>query len=155
MLDRMYGRPWKLEYSLLYRISSYIGPKTSGKTGDLNMNTPPGIHIQVWEAQHSEMGWGLPDKMKTLDRKDQLVFEKEQEEPLILLGPVSATLWLSSNASCTDFMVGLQDVFPDGKIINIQEGIARVEFNANRPRKTEISVWATGYQFQPGHHLGW
>ena len=50
-------------------------------------------------------------------------------------------------------MVCLQDVFPDGKIINIQEGGARARFEEGIPQKVEISVWATGYQINPGHRL--
>jgi uncharacterized protein len=82
------------------------------------------------------------------------VFETDvKDKPLTLLGPISATLWLSSDVSCTDFIVGLQDVFPDGKIINIQEGGAKVKFESTQPEKKEISVWATGYQLNPGHKL--
>ncbi|MCU0408371.1 MAG: CocE/NonD family hydrolase, partial [Bacteroidales bacterium] len=87
-------------------------------------------------------------------RKDQLVFTKPVEKgPLVLLGPVNASLWLSSTAACTDFYVLLQDEFPDGKIINIQEGGAKVKAQGAKPHKTEISVWATGYQLNPGHTL--
>jgi len=99
-------------------------------------------------------GVGPARQNSNAERKDQLVFEmKIDEKPLTLLGPVSATLWLSSNAKCTDFIVGLQDVFPDGKIINIQEGGSRVRFTSDMPQRTEISVWATGYQLNPGHKL--
>lgn len=89
-----------------------------------------------------------------IDRKDQLVFEMNiTDKPLTLLGPVSATLWLSSDVPCTDFIVGIQDVFPDGKIINIQEGGAKVRFESTQCIKKEISVWATGYQLNTGHKL--
>ncbi len=89
-----------------------------------------------------------------ISRKDQLVFETDiNDKPMTLLGPVSATLWLQSSVPSTDFIVGLQDVFPDGKIINIQEGGARVRFTSDKPQKTDISVWATGYQLNPGHKL--
>ena len=99
-------------------------------------------------------GVGPARQNSNTERTDQLVFEIEiNEKPLTLLGPVSATLWLSSSADCTDFIVGLQDVFPDGKIINIQEGGTKVKFQDSRPAKTEISVWATGYQLNPGHKL--
>jgi len=88
------------------------------------------------------------------DRKDQLVFVMDiKDKPLTLLGPLSASLWVSSDAGCTDFIVGVQDVFPDGKIINIQEGGARVKFSGPQPQKIEVSVWATGYQLNPGHKL--
>ena len=91
---------------------------------------------------------------KNISRKDQLVFEMEvTDKPLILLGPVTATLWLSSDVPCTDFIVSIQDLFPDGKIINIQEGGAKVRFQSLLPEKKEISVWATGYQINTGHSI--
>lgn len=93
--------------------------------------------------QNDNIGW-----------KDQLVFELAvNEKPITLLGPVSATLWLQSDAASTDFVVGIQDVFPDGKIINIQEGGAGAKVSSAQPHKTDISVWATGYQLNPGHKL--
>jgi putative CocE/NonD family hydrolase len=99
-------------------------------------------------------GVGPARQNENITREDQLVFESRiTGEPLILLGPVTATLWLSSDAPCTDFVVGLQDVFPDGRIINIQEGGARVEPDRDNPEKTIISVWATGYQLNAGHTL--
>jgi len=99
-------------------------------------------------------GVGPARQNANIQRPDQLVFKKEpQAEPLILLGPVSASLWVSSDAPCTHFFVQLQDVFPDGKIINIQEGIARVEFQKEQPLKIDISIWSTGYQLNPGHSL--
>jgi hypothetical protein len=99
-------------------------------------------------------GVGPAKQNANIDRTDQLIFEtNKQDEPLILLGPITASLWVSSDAPCSDFIVGLQDVFPDGKIINIQEGGARIRFDDRDPKKTEISVWATGYQINPGHML--
>ena len=47
----------------------------------------------------------------------------------------------------------LQDQFPDGKIINIQEGGAKISFSNIDPKKCEVSVWATGYQLNSGHTL--
>jgi hypothetical protein len=99
-------------------------------------------------------GVGPARQNPNCERSDQLIFEMPVDsEPLILLGPVSATLWLTSSAGCTDFIVGIQDVFPDGKIINIQEGGAKVRFDSGNPEKKEISVWATGYQLNAGHRL--
>ena len=87
-------------------------------------------------------------------RSDQLIFETGvMEEPLILLGNISATLWLSSDVPCTGFVISVQDVFPDGNIINIQEGAANVQFGGETPKMLEIPVWATGYQVNPGHRL--
>ncbi|MFN8205977.1 MAG: CocE/NonD family hydrolase [Bacteroidales bacterium] len=99
-------------------------------------------------------GVGPARQNANVNRTDQLVFEYSiVAEPLILLGPVSARLWVSSSAPCTDFIVCLQDEFPDGKIINIQEGGAKVQVQGADPCEREISVWATGYQLNPGHKL--
>ena len=99
-------------------------------------------------------GVGPARQNPNVGRKDQIAFEMDAANaPLILLGPVSATLWLSSSAECTDFIVSIQDVFPDGKIINIQEGGARLKFADDSKKQAEISVWATGYQLNPGHRL--
>lgn len=91
---------------------------------------------------------------KNTHRTDKVSFETGVfTKPLILLGPISASLWLSSSASCSDFIVCLEDVFPGGKIINIQEGGTKVHFNGKKPQKKNIAVWATGYQLNPGHKL--
>lgn len=134
--------------------SNYISPKEYGETGALHYDYAPLDPYPSLGGTALGEGVGPAKQNANIDRTDQLVFEtEEQSEPLILLGPISASLWLTSDAPCTDFMVGLQDVFPDGKIINIQEGGARVRFDNMVPKKTEISVWATGYQINTGHRL--
>ena len=91
---------------------------------------------------------------ENLSRCDQVVFETDVlQSPLILLGPINATLYVSSDAASTDFIVCLQDVFPDGNIINIQDGGTTVKFEKAGVKKAELSVWATGYQVNPKHKL--
>jgi uncharacterized protein len=88
------------------------------------------------------------------DRPDQLVFESGiLEEPMILLGDITASIWFSSDASCTGFVISVQDVFPDGRIINIQEGAENVIVSGSGPVRIEMPVWSTGYQVNPGHSL--
>ena len=89
-----------------------------------------------------------------IGRKDQLTFETGVlKQPMILLGEISATLWLSSSVRSTQFVVCVEDVFPDGKIVNIQEGAANVQLSGSSPEPREIQVWATGYQLGTGHKL--
>ena len=92
-----------------------------------------------------------------LSRSDQAVFESEVlDTPLVLLGPISATLYVSTDAPSTDFVVCLQDIYPDSQILNIQEGAATIYSDASaepRVQQIEISVWATGYQLQESHRL--
>jgi uncharacterized protein len=138
----------------------YIGPSGYLNTDQYNKAGSLGYDYSPFDPYPSIggtiLGEGVgPARQNTnVSRKDQLVFEMDvTAEPLTLLGPVTATLWLSSDVSCTDFIVGLEDVFPDGKIINIQEGGAKVRFAGTGAEKKDISVWATGYQLNMGHKL--
>ena len=47
---------------------------------------------------------------------------------LSVIGPVTLTLWASSSAVDTDFIGKLVDVYPDGRAINLTEGILRATF---------------------------
>ena len=132
----------------------YLGPVIPSEKGSLSYEYDPADPYPSLGGTALGKGVGPARQNPNTERKDQLVFRKKIEsEPLILLGPLSATLWLSSSAVCTDYYVLLQDEFPDGKIINIQEGGAKVKLTGNGPEKTEISIWSTGYQLNPGHTL--
>ena len=139
----------------------YIGPEgylsklPLNSSGSLKYNYDPADPYPSLGGTILGDGVGPSRQNSNVTRTDQLVFEmKINDKPLTLLGPISATLWVSSDAACTDFITGIQDVFPDGKIINIQEGGVRLEKTEKGvPRQTEISVWSTGYQLNPGHRL--
>lgn len=133
---------------------NYLGAEKVKEAGILKYEYSPADPYLSHGGTALGTGVGPAKQNENISRNDQVVFEMNvTEKPFILLGPVSATLWLSSDAPCSDFIVGLEDVFPDGKIINIQEGGARIKFGNGQPEKSEISVWATGYQFNPGHKL--
>jgi putative CocE/NonD family hydrolase len=134
--------------------SGYLNTQSYAATGNLGYIYKPSDPYPSHGGTALGEGVGPAKQNENVSRTDQLVFEmKIDNEPLVLLGPVSATLWLTSDVPCTQFIVGIHDVFPDGKIINIQEGGANVKLNPTEPQKTEISVWATGYQLNPGHKL--
>ncbi len=100
------------------------------------------------------MGVGPALQNDNVNRTDQVVFETDTlQKPLVLLGPITASLSVSSTASCTDFIVCLQDVFLDSTIINIQEGGTSIQFKDGEPEQIKVSIWATGYQLNPGHKL--
>ena len=102
-------------------------------------------------------GAGAAYQNENIERKDQIVFESETlEKPLVLLGEIDATVYASTDAASTDFYVQLQEVLPDGKILNIQEGGKTVFYDqSSMPvvKKIDISVWATGYQINSGNKL--
>ncbi len=102
-------------------------------------------------------GVGPAYQEENTDREDQLVFESGPlDEELVLLGPVDATIYVSTDAPSTDFFVSLQEVRSDGKIVNIQEGgktIFTDTLSDERTQRVDISLWATGYQINPGHKI--
>jgi len=97
---------------------------------------------------------GQADQRRNASRRDQLVFDLPiAEEPFTLLGPIDARLFVETDAASTDFFALVQDVFPDGKVVNIQEGGAEYVPGRDEIGRLEFSVWATGYQLDPGHTL--
>ncbi len=92
-----------------------------------------------------------------LNREDQVVFESEPlGKDLVLLGPLDATIYISTDAPSTDFYVSLHEIRSDGRIVNIQEGGRTIyidEMSDSRVQKVDISLWATGYQINKGHKI--
>ncbi len=133
---------------------SKISSKKTTEKGSLKYSYNPADPYPSLGGTALGAGVGPALQNKNLERKDLLFFETEKlSKPLTILGDISAELYVSSDAKCTDFIVCLQDVFPNGNIINIQEGGAKVSFSGSQPEKKEISVWATGYELKPGHKL--
>ena len=97
-------------------------------------------------------------------RKDLLAFTsapftKEME----ITGPMSATIYAASDALDTDWNVMLLDVYPDGRVMRIQDGVARARFREgfDKPKplvpgtvyQYNIDMWYTGIVIPAGHRL--
>ena len=80
-------------------------------------------------------------------------------------GPVTVTLYAATSARDTDFTAKLVDVYPDGRAINLADGIIRGRYH-DSPTFTEfelltagtvyefnIDLWATGNLFKAGHRI--
>jgi putative CocE/NonD family hydrolase len=77
---------------------------------------------------------------------------------LDVIGPVRLTLYVRSSAATTDFFGRLCDVHPDGRSINICDGLVRVmpgvgERQPDGSLRIEIDMWATAQRFKRGHRL--
>ncbi len=83
--------------------------------------------------------------------------------PLEVVGPLGAVLWVSTTAPDTDFVVSLVDVWPDGYVQLVQQGIRRLRYRDSDAEpaladpgevyRIEVSLAATGYLFAAGHRL--
>jgi putative CocE/NonD family hydrolase len=86
-------------------------------------------------------------------------FTKEME----ITGPMSATIYAASDALDTDWNVMLLDVYPDGRAMRIQDGVARARFRDgfDKPKplvpgtvyQYNIDMWYTGIVIPVGHKL--
>ena len=97
-------------------------------------------------------------------RPDVAVYTTEPlARPLDVVGPLRCVLYASSTARDTDFAVRLSDVFPDGRAIQLQNGIIRARYRnpdgpaeliqPDRVYRFEIDMWATANRFQVGHRV--
>jgi putative CocE/NonD family hydrolase len=78
-------------------------------------------------------------------------------------GPVQVHLWASSSAPDTDFVARLVDVYPDGRVYNLTDGIIRARYRdgivsptllePGRPYCFTIDLWATSNVFKVGHRI--
>eukprot|EP01064_Diplonema_japonicum_P010727 TRINITY_DN1795_c0_g4_i2.p1 TRINITY_DN1795_c0_g4~~TRINITY_DN1795_c0_g4_i2.p1 ORF type:complete len:593 (+),score=172.55 TRINITY_DN1795_c0_g4_i2:45-1781(+) len=101
------------------------------------------------------------------NRTDVLVFASSPlGEDLVMTGPLRAWLEVESNATDTDFTAKLTHLYPDGRALLINDGIARMRWRdgttggvAPKPMVpgtvygVEISMWNTSYIIPKGHRV--
>ena len=118
-----------------------------------------------WGAQYQSLDITSPkDRREVEKRPDVLVFDGPVlEHDKEITGPVSATLFASSDAPDTDFTAALVDVHPGGVAIILCEGICRARFRngIDRPEMMDpgavyefkLDMWDTSNTFLAGHRI--
>jgi len=107
---------------------------------------------------------GPYDQREIEKRHDVLVYTTPPlEEPTEVTGPITVTLYASSTATDTDFTAKLVDVYPDGRAINLNDGIVRAStresttdpspIEPGRIYRYTIEVWPTSNVFAAGHRI--
>jgi len=92
-------------------------------------------------------------------RADVLVYTSDPfDEALELIGPVSAELYVDSSLDHADFFVRVCDVDPDGKSVNVCDGLQRfdpstIDREGDGGFRAEVRLWPIGHRFAPGHRL--
>jgi putative CocE/NonD family hydrolase len=79
-------------------------------------------------------------------------------DDLTVVGPVRLALFVRSSLAHTDFFGRLCDVAPDGRSINVCDGLVRVAPGEGEPGPggslgVEVDMWATAYCFRRGHRV--
>jgi len=108
---------------------------------------------------------GSFDQRKMEARQDILVYTTEPfEDGIELSGPITPTLYVSSDAKDTDFTVKVLDVYPDGRAYNLDETIQRLRYREGYDQplvwmekgevyKVTLQPLTTSNYFAPGHRL--
>ena len=107
---------------------------------------------------------GARDQRPIEGRADVLVYTSDYlEEEVEVIGPVKLVLHASSSAVDTDFVAKLVDVYPDGRSINVAEGILRARYRnglsapellePGQAYEMEVDMIGTANLFQKGHRI--
>ncbi|MBT4888090.1 MAG: CocE/NonD family hydrolase [Rhodospirillales bacterium] len=117
------------------------------------------LQMDCW-ALAGEMG----DRRDIEARDDVLVYTSTVFDTAVeLTGPVTAKLHVASSVTDTDFTVVLCDVFPDGRVNKIQDGVLRTSYRdpdqvpqlmePGQIYTLDIDMWATSYRIAEGHSI--
>jgi uncharacterized protein len=102
---------------------------------------------------------GAVDNRKLESRPDVLVYTTPPlDRDTEIVGPVRLELYAASSVQHADFFGRLCDVHPDGKSINVCDGLFRMEPGEGEQHqdgssRLEIDMWATAYRFRRGHGI--
>jgi predicted acyl esterase len=108
---------------------------------------------------------GSYDQRKVEERPDVLVYTSAPfTEGLEVTGPMTPTLYVSSDAKDTDFTVKIIDVFPDGRAFTLDESIQRMRYRdgydkplawmePGKVHKVTLLPLTTSNYFDVGHRL--
>ena len=97
---------------------------------------------------------GQFDQREIEKRPDVLSYTgAELAADLEVIGEVEAELKLGSTAACSDVTVKLVDVYPDGRAMNVLEGVNRISFKDGEEKTIRFKLDITAYAFLKGHRI--
>ncbi|WP_405738196.1 CocE/NonD family hydrolase [Streptomyces sp. NBC_01525] len=76
-------------------------------------------------------------------------------EPVDILGPVVARLSISTDTGYTDVFTRLCDVNPQGRSVNVCDGIGRARTTGHTPAHVTVPMSSTAHRFAAGHRIRW
>jgi len=108
--------------------------------------------------------WGPMNQRGVEQRRDVLVYTSgAMVKDTEVTGPVQAVLYVASTAPDTDFTAKLVDVYPDGRAINLTDGVLRLRYreSLSAPRllppgevaKVNVDAGVTSNVFKAGHRI--
>ena len=137
---------------------------TSGAVAPLSYTYDPANPVPSIGGTELLIPCGPRDQTELEGRSDILWFTAPAfTANTAIVGELSATLWVSTDRNDTDFTVKLVDLYPDGRNMLLQDGIARLRWRngGETPQlavpgqvyQLRIKIARTAYVFEPGHAL--
>ncbi|MDF3312205.1 CocE/NonD family hydrolase [Rhodococcus sp. T2V] len=106
---------------------------------------------------------GPHDQRRLETREDVLIYDSPVLDDVVrVVGSASATIWASSSAEDTDFIVRLIDVEPDGFAAKLAEGVIRTRYRhgtndswltPGEPVELNVELDPVVHSFMPGHRV--
>ncbi|HJW83803.1 MAG TPA: CocE/NonD family hydrolase [Anaerolineae bacterium] len=102
---------------------------------------------------------GPMDQRSLESRSDVLIYTTPPlEQDLDVIGPVRLELYVRSSLAHADFVGRMCDVHPDGRSINVCDGLFRIEpgkgaIQPDGSLRIEVDMWATAQGFGRGHRI--
>jgi len=111
-----------------------------------------------------EMGAGPQDQRRIEMRPDVLTFATAPlPQPVTVMGPVRAKIWLVPDTPDLDLAIRLTDVYPDGRSMLVLDGIQRARMRCGddteclltpgEPVELTVELWSTALVFNAGHRI--
>lgn len=124
----------------------------------------PSNPVPSMGGNNLQLPCGPLDQAEIDKRSDVLTFQTAPyTEELPMTGALTATLFVSSSAIDTDFMVRLSDVYPTGEVRLLQDNGVRMRWREggstpvymakDEVYEVTLSLWNTSYVLAPGHAL--
>jgi hypothetical protein len=176
-----YEDSWPLERAKETRYHLRSAGKANGASGDgelsIEANHGDGSDAYLYDPLNPVPTTGGPlccdpehlaagprDQRTIEERPDVLVYSTPPlQEDLEVTGPVLLDLYAKSSAADTDFTAKLVDVWPNGFVQNLTEGILRARYRNStaeadpiQPGKIyeyKIDMWSTSNVFLKGHRI--
>ncbi|WP_165965856.1 CocE/NonD family hydrolase [Pseudonocardia dioxanivorans] len=105
---------------------------------------------------------GVVDQAVVEARPDVLTYTSARLDAGVdVAGPVSAELYVTTDAVDADVVVTLADVAPDGRSLNVCSGVCRLRFRPAAPglatpgevQRVDVALSPTAHRFEAGHRV--
>ncbi|MEV4393260.1 CocE/NonD family hydrolase [Nonomuraea sp. NPDC049607] len=100
------------------------------------------------------------DQRRLEARRDVLVYSSAAlESDVEMIGPVHADVYVRSSTPYVDVVVRVCDVHPDGRSLNLCEGVRRLgpratgDGDGDGVRRVRVELWPIGHRFRRDHRI--